>query len=129
MEIPGVNTKRSRISRSDWEKTMWNFHGSWFSALEIPAKSATQFCGISRGEASCCMEFQSKVTNLKTPGVLFKKLCPQIPLFGFSGIAQWLVLLKTDRRFFRFSCLVYHIHKKEEAHFKACEKCICNYKE
>ena len=37
---------------------MWNFHGSWFSALEIPAKSATQFCGISRGEASCCMEFQ-----------------------------------------------------------------------
>ena len=32
VEIPGVNKKRSGISKDDSEKLMWNFHGSWFLA-------------------------------------------------------------------------------------------------
>ena len=40
--------------------------------LEIQM-GATQFCGISRGEAS----------NLKIPEVIFKKVCPQPPCLDF----------------------------------------------
>ena len=38
MEIPGVNQnqKRSEVSRGDQEKIMWNFHGSWYLAMELP---------------------------------------------------------------------------------------------
>ena len=38
------------------KKIVWNFHGSWFLALDIPM-AVTQFGGISRGEASFCLEF------------------------------------------------------------------------
>ena len=34
MECPGVNQKRSGISKGEQEKTMWNFHGSQFLALD-----------------------------------------------------------------------------------------------
>ena len=44
----------------------------------------TQFCGVSRDEASFCLEFLGvKVKNLKTQLGSFKKVCPQPPLFGF----------------------------------------------
>ena len=55
VEIPRVN-KKGGISRSDQEKIVWNFHGSWFLALDIPM-GVTQFGRISRGEASFRLEF------------------------------------------------------------------------
>ena len=57
VEIPGVNTKRSGISKGDQEKIIWNFHGSWFLVSEIPIR-VTQFCGISRGEDLFSLEFK-----------------------------------------------------------------------
>ena len=56
VEIPGVNEKRSGISSSDQEELMWNFHRSWFFALEFP-RGATQLCGISKGEVLLSLEF------------------------------------------------------------------------
>ena len=49
MEFPGVIKKK-----------VWNVHGSWFLTLEIPM-GVTQFGGISRGEASFCLEFPGAV--------------------------------------------------------------------
>ena len=43
-------------SSSDQKQIMWNFHGSWFLVLEFPS-GATQFCGISKGEALFSPEF------------------------------------------------------------------------
>ena len=48
--------KGSRISRGDQEKIVWNFHGSWVLALDIPM-GETQFWGISGGEASFPLKF------------------------------------------------------------------------
>ena len=39
------------ISIGDQENVVWNIHGSWFLALETQT-GVTQFCGISRDEAS-----------------------------------------------------------------------------
>ena len=50
MKIPGVNYKRSGISRGVLEKLMWNFHGSWFLTLQFP-KGVTQFCKIASGDS------------------------------------------------------------------------------
>ena len=45
----------------------------------------TQFCGVSRDEASFCPEFLGvKVKNLKTQLGSFKKVCPQPPCLAFS---------------------------------------------
>ena len=55
-EILRVNSKKSGISSSDHEKTIWNFHRSWYFALEFPT-CATQLCGISKGEAWFSLEF------------------------------------------------------------------------
>ena len=38
-EVPGVNLKRSAISRVVQEKTMWNFHGSLFLNLNFQGVS------------------------------------------------------------------------------------------
>ena len=40
----------------DQERFMWNFHGSWFLALDFP-KGVTQLCRISKGEALFCSKF------------------------------------------------------------------------
>ena len=56
VQIPGFNNKGSGISKGDQEQIMQNLHGFWFLALEIPM-GVTQFCGISNGEASFCLEF------------------------------------------------------------------------
>ena len=66
-----ISKGKSGISRGDQEKTMLNFHESWFLTFEFP-RGATQFYEISKG----------KVTNLKDPGFFFKKVCSQSPL-GF----------------------------------------------
>ena len=71
MEFPGVNWKQSAISKGDQEKIMWNFQGSLFLALEFP-RDLTQFCGISRHWALCCLEFP-EVKNEKFQGG-FKKV-------------------------------------------------------
>ena len=51
-----VIKKRSGISGGDQEEIMWNFNGFLHLAVKIPMV-ITQFCGISRGEASFCLEF------------------------------------------------------------------------
>ena len=55
VEILGIIQKGSGISRGD-KKIVWNFHRSWFLALKIPM-GVIQFCGISWGEPSFCLEF------------------------------------------------------------------------
>ena len=55
LEAPGINKKRSEIFRHDQKKIVWNFHEFWFLALEIPI-CFTRYGGISRGEASFCLE-------------------------------------------------------------------------
>ena len=36
LEIPGINTKMSKIYWGNPEEINWNFHGSWLLVLEIP---------------------------------------------------------------------------------------------
>ena len=58
---------------------------SWCLALEM-AMAVTQFCGISRGEASICLEFtRVKWQNLKIPGVFLK--------IKWSQPLAWIFLL------------------------------------
>ena len=56
VEIPGVNFKKSRISRGVQAKTHVEFHGSCFLTLEFP-KGVTEFCRISRSESFFSLEF------------------------------------------------------------------------
>ena len=72
VENPGVNKKRSGISRYDQEKNSVEFPWVLVFGLGIPMR-VTRFGEISK----------DKVTNLKVPGVYFKKVCPQHPLFRF----------------------------------------------
>ena len=63
----------------DQEKIMWNFHGSWFLALQFPSGVKHNFVDF-RGvcEASFCPEF----TGLK----ILNSQC----LDFFSGIAHYV---------------------------------------
>ena len=72
VETPGVNKKRSGISRYDQEKNSVEFPWVLVFVLGIPM-GVTRFGEISK----------DKVTNVKVPGVFFKKVCPQHPLFRF----------------------------------------------
>ena len=47
--------KRGEISRGVEEKLKWNFHGSWFLALEFQ-RGVIQFCSIFRGESFFSLE-------------------------------------------------------------------------
>ena len=80
---PGVNKKRSGISRRDQKRNSVEF--PWVLAFGL---------GNSNGCSTIWWNFQGwsfnlsgiskeKVTNLKIPGIFFKKVCPQHPLFGF----------------------------------------------
>ena len=83
VEIPGINQKRSGISKGVQEKLMQNFHGSSFSTLEF-LRDVAQFCKISRGESLLFYGIsKGKVTNLKTPVFFFRKVHPRLPLFAF----------------------------------------------
>ena len=81
----GWDWNRSGISRSDQEKIIWNFHGSWFLTLEFP-RCVAPLSGISRGEALFSPEFpEVKMANLKILGFFKKNLPSTSPhlLFGY----------------------------------------------
>ena len=48
--------KKWNFQRGVQEKTMWNFHESWFLSLEF-ARGVTQFCRISRNESLFSLKF------------------------------------------------------------------------
>ena len=56
MDIPGVNKKRSEISKDEQKKSHVKFPLSWFLALEI-AMAVAQFCVLSKGVSAFCMEY------------------------------------------------------------------------
>ena len=57
MEFPGINEKRSGISKPDQEKIMWNFQRSWTLDLKFP-RNLTKICGIPRGKVKKTEKFQ-----------------------------------------------------------------------
>ena len=73
VEILGVNWKRSEIFRGDQE-IMLHFHESWFLTLDFP-RGVTQFYRISKAKGSFVLSriSEGKVTNLRDPGIFFKK--------------------------------------------------------
>ena len=68
--------KRSGNSGGDQEKIMWNFHGSWFLALEFPS-GVSKSCEISRFEALFCPEFPRIKLQTKNFHRFLQKVCPQ----------------------------------------------------
>ena len=50
----GISHSRKNPNRK-WERIMYNFHGSWFFALEFPRQRViTKFCTISTGQIKLC---------------------------------------------------------------------------
>ena len=100
VEIPGVNKKRSGISRGIQEKNNVEFPWVLVFVLGISKLSHTifqNFCRISRSESLFSLEFiWIKVTNLKFPGGrvggVQKSISPT-PIWFLSGIAQCDIFL------------------------------------
>ena len=61
---------------------MWNFHNC-FSTLEFPGVSQN-FAEVPVVKACFVWNFQGQSDNYKYSRGLFKNVCPQLTLFGFS---------------------------------------------
>ena len=86
--------KRSGNSGGDQEKIMWNFHGSWFLALEFPS-GVSKSCEIFRFEALFCQEFPRIKLETKNSTGFFKKyvLNPSVCVFGMTQCQEFIKIL------------------------------------
>ena len=99
VENPGVNEKRNEISRGDWAKIMWSFHGLGFWRWKFQVISITllTFPGVKLCFLQKFLQVRwqtSKFQRFSSKKYVFNSTPHPATAWIFSGIASFLSVCK-----------------------------------